>query len=72
MATNRKARTRYSVPYHCPECYDTDKFYGILRFPEDIEKGEQIACPNHKTVDEDGNTQDRFVPLVPATGGIRG
>lgn len=32
-----------SVPYHCPQCFGTDNFYGILRF-----EGAAVSrCPNH-------------------------
>jgi hypothetical protein len=33
-----------SVPYHCPVCFGTENFYGILRF-----EGAPIPrCPNHE------------------------
>lgn len=47
------------MPFVCPECRDTENYYGILVFPGATEPA---TCPNHKT--ETGEI--KVVLLVPA------
>jgi len=52
-ATVRIDASQKSVPYRCPECADTENFYGILRF----DGMPTPVCPNHG---------EEIVELVPS------
>lgn len=53
-----------AIPYVCPECRDTENYYGLLVFPvpDGIEWTPIPTCPNHKNAD---TGEDKVVELVP-------